>query len=80
MEIGDGFWHDHWHVKGVLAQVVFEETKRCLGIGEKASVAKVVAAGKWPRGRKFTREVEQIVQGIPRLHEGKKDKVLWKGE
>ncbi|GAA0159135.1 hypothetical protein LIER_15986 [Lithospermum erythrorhizon] len=80
VEIGDGmqtsFWHDHWHVKGVLAQVVSEEKKGCLRIGEKAKVVEVVAAGKWSKVRNFTREVEQIVQGIPGLHKGKKDKVI----
>ncbi|GAA0166741.1 hypothetical protein LIER_21828 [Lithospermum erythrorhizon] len=74
------FWSDCWHDKGVLAMVVLEETKRNFRIGNKESVVDVVAVGKWPRGRKFTRELEKIVQGIPGLCKGKKDKVLWKGE
>ncbi|GAA0149993.1 hypothetical protein LIER_09029 [Lithospermum erythrorhizon] len=70
MQIGDdsrtSFWHDNWSNRGIMADVVSNETKKCLRIAENATVEEIILRGGWPTGRKLTRKVQQLKDDMPR--------------
>ncbi|GAA0146436.1 reverse transcriptase [Lithospermum erythrorhizon] len=81
--IGDGrdtnFWHDNWHVQGVLSGSFSEEIKRRFRVPEDATMAEAITAGRWPTRRHCTQEIEDVIAYLPRLREGVRDMSTWNG-
>ncbi|GAA0159530.1 hypothetical protein LIER_16283 [Lithospermum erythrorhizon] len=83
VRIGDGvrdnFMYDSWLYRGYLNEVLSEVAKRFLRIEDKATVAKVMTSGRWPKGTELTVELKQLKENLSVLKVDKKDRLTWGG-
>ncbi|GAA0139574.1 hypothetical protein LIER_01091 [Lithospermum erythrorhizon] len=69
--IGNGrdtnFLYDSWHKLEILSEQLTCDAKKKLRITEEANIAEVIGAEKWPKGRHFTQEIQNLVQELQEI-------------